>query len=319
MLKKTITVLTAIISLAMPVSCASEEKPLRMYTMRNSTVKAQLMDKYRLYVSLLAQQQRYHGDSGWLTKDCDGLLYNSLAAAAGIPGINIEAAKDATGQWFRTPSKNCYPDVSPSTISRDMFWGLSYWIFVNYRADIINEIIDYGRKRQNQIGSWVMGQGDITRITIRANMQATLYWLRYRLTGIDNRQKYLPQYWTTSTKGYATHLEFLHMFMYGLTTGAIDERGYRVMAEHLRRQPQNALFAAIMSRFGANTIDQALSTLFNERLFPKDRLPTNNNYCTDYIFARDYAAHDWLPCQQHEDYVRGIDFIFASAILLNII
>lgn len=301
-----------LISIALLISCGSVERK----KIESDTRYEELERKYNLYVDLLNNSERFY--SGWITKDCDGLLYNSIASISGIENIDIEMAKDHNNKWYRTPKQNCYTSgQSGSSISRDMFLGLFYWIYQNERLDLIKEIIDYGRDHKNNLGFWVMGDGDITRTDIRPSMQATGHEIRFRLGGVDNDARKLPQFWTKETSGYATHLEFLHIYLRGLLRGKISTKAFEVMKHHVKYQPNNALFNIMYHRYVDNKFDSALSILLNNKYFPDNSLPTNKNYCTDYLWSRNEDEKDWKPCDRNNDYVRGIDFIFASSIILQ--
>lgn len=294
------------------IACGSKERKDIDIDNRYETLEI----KYNRYVELLNNAERF--DSGWITKDCDGLLYNSIASISGVENIDIEMAKDHNNKWYRTPRQNCYlTGQSGSSISRDMFLGLFWWIYQNQRLDLIKEIIDYGRDHKNVLGFWVMGDGDITRTGIRTNLQATAHELRYRLGGADHDARKLPQFWTKETKGYATHLQFLHIFLRGMLREKISEKAFEVMKHHVKYQPNNALFDIMYNMYVNNNFDNALSVLLDNKLFPENSLPTNKNYCTDYLWSRDFDNEDWKPCNRNHDYVRGIDFIFASSLILQ--
>lgn len=329
----------ALLVVCLMVSCGQAE-PKQSDPTDANLVK--LNKKYSLYLNL--------SGSGWIpdTK-CDGLLFNSLAAMAGRD-VDIASAQDKidVGKWYRSPSHDCYPDNSGSTISRDMFTGLLYWIWQTQRLDLVEKIVSYGKNHRNWLGHWVMGEGPESRTAIRRNMQGTIMEMMFQLGGLDSSTRRAKQGWNPAMKGYGAHLQALHLHLRHTMTGKLSSYEKMVLAAQARMHNENAIILAVSGdRKGAAKV------LLDERYFPADRLPTSADRCSFYIFERDrtrrglfypdkdgcitylkdygnkvtecgltepasrkYLNDDWAPCSRGKTH-SGIDFLFAASLVLD--
>ena len=249
----------------------------------------------------------------WLPDtECDGLLFNGFWATIGGKA-NILLAHDASdfGKWYRSPSHTCYPEHSKSSISRDMFLGLSFWIYANRRLDLIEQIISYGKNHRDFLGQWIMGEGDISRTAIRSNFQGTLFEIMWQLGGHNSDARNNQQLWNPTIKGYESHLQMMHIFLrqhLGMTT---QPYVIEILKNQEKLHPRNALLKAILKK------DQdAIAILMDENLFPNDRLPSSSDRCGFYLWQRDGDSKDWLPCSENKVH-SGLDFLIASAIILG--
>lgn len=278
----------------------------------------QLKIKHKKYLML---SKKHTDEMGWvLDTKCDGLLFNSLYAVAGGQA-KIEAAYDGKGKWFRHHTKNCYPNSSASTISRDMFAGLYIWILVNKKSNLINEIIAHGESNINRLGGWVMGEGDQHRISIRGAGQANAYNIRYALTKVSHIKRKIKNIYGRSEE-YQAHLQVLDIYLRYLLTNKLSNYEFKTLKRHAQREPNNSLFNAVYGKFVGDK-DSAINTLLNESLFPANRLPSSDDRCEPYLWQRNQYRNgqvnpDWLPCSEKGgDTHNGVDFLFASYIILN--
>ena len=282
-----------------------------------------LRTKHNNYLAWSSSQRDEHG---WVddTK-CDGLLFNSLYAVAG-GDIDIEAAQqvDEPGRWYRHAAQDCYETGgSASTISRDMFIGLFTWIWKEKRSDLIEAIIEYGQARRDALGNWIMGDGDIFRITITPSLKATACELSYRLGGPEYKLcRALPQVFSTCSD-YECHLQALHIDLRGELRGGITDKELDRLNALTEQFPRNGLFAALRAKYTDGDMSRAIELLLDGELFPNDRLPTTQDRCTFYLFQRDEERDgspnpDWQPCPDDppEEFA-GIDFLYASSIILE--
>lgn len=276
-----------------------------------------LFDKYNLYLEKVKIAER--NENQWFSNfNCDALLFHGLGAYAGIDDIEIEEAKNnSTNQWFRTPQKTCFEEKrSKSTISRDMFLGLYFWIYKNKRIDLITEIVKYGQKHSNKL-FWIMGEGDKSRTSFNPGFIATTQELRYRLGGANSNSRKFPQAYSKALKGYEAHIHVLHIYLRYLITKKMSSTAWETIKHYADTQPVNALFTSIACRFDSSYCDLSYKTLLDSNLFPNEKLPTNKNYCGEYLFQRDQNSSSWKPCKELKNHI-PIDFLFASAIMLNI-
>ena len=248
------------------------------------------------------------GPTGFIsTEYCDSLLFSALNAVARNERIDIEDAQGEPGQWFRRPSKDCFPENSKSTISRDMLLGVILYAVHFSEPDILDDLWEYG-----EANNWVMGEGVIDRTLFSPTMIALLAEARYKLSGVDVAARFLAQTYDT-TPGYRSHLSILKMVIKakldGLSTW--DKRNLRILKE---KNPTNPLIQAMYARHIGGDYTAALVHLLKD--FPADRLPTTNDWCSEWR-TQLKAGDDYLkPCPGNKTHSGG-DFLFVSAIILG--
>ena len=260
----------------------------------------QLKERTELYKDL--------GPTGFIsTEYCDSLLFSALNAVARNERIDIEDAQGEPGQWFRRPSKDCFPENSKSTISRDMLLGVILYAVHFREPDILDDLWEYGSSN-----NWVMGEGVIDRTLFSPTMIALLAEARYKLSGVDVAARFLAQTYDT-TPGYRSHLSILKMVIKakldGLSTW--DKRNLRILKE---KNPTNPLIQAMYARHIGGDYTAALVHLLND--FPADRLPTTNDWCSEWRTQLKAGDNYLKPCPGNKTHSGG-DFLFGSAIILG--
>lgn len=266
-----------------------------------------LAKKRDLYLSLAGTVQDRHGfieaDTG------DSLLFTGLYGAAGLD-VDITAARDATGQWFRRGTDNL--PVAASTISRDMLLGLMWYCWRRSRLDLAECLWWYGSRH-----SWVMGQGDASRTYMTPDMQSTLAEMIYRMGGPNRRlSRAIPHVWPTGLTDYELHLEVLHIQLRSELLGGISENMAHALDYAFARNPSNPLFAAVRYKHRAgNQGVTTLTDLSDKRLWPDDRLPTSRDRAEPWVVQRD-PGPDWQPTDKQPVRTHsGGDFCFVVSIL----
>ncbi len=266
-----------------------EDKQAKEPTVWDCLEKVQpVRDTYMQLLPTIADSE------GWYeTTECDALLFNSLVAAGGVD-INIPLARDVSGKWFRRPAKDCFATGhSQSEISRDMYIGLIFWAFLNERVDILEGIYQYG-----SANGWIMGEGAISRTLMTPGLQATLADAIFALGGADHEERKYPQAWYCCNTNFAAHLDVLHILLRGYINGGISDTMASVLAEQYNRDINNPLFAFAWAKYHTGDYTIALQLLDNDALWPKDRLPTSDNYCDSWPMQRDPNTDDWAPCPE---------------------
>jgi hypothetical protein len=260
----------------------------------------QLKERTELYKDL--------GPTGFIsTEYCDSLLFSALNAVARNERIDIEDAQGEPGQWFRRPSKDCYPENSKSTISRDMLLGVILYAVHFNEPGLLDDLWDYG-----EANNWVMGEGVIDRTLFTPTMIALLAEARYNLSGVDVAARFLAQTYDT-TPGYRSHLSILKMVIKSKLGGlsAWDKRNLRILKE---KNPTNPLIQAMYARHIGGDYTAALVHLLKD--FPADRLPTTNDWCSEWRTQLKAGDNFLKPCPGNKTHSGG-DFLFVSAIILG--
>ena len=122
--------------------------------------------------------------------------------------------------------------------------------------------------------------------------------------------------------GFEGHLDVLSIWFSGRIYAAITKDQKKRLKAYAEREPKNGLYQAVAFIYGEASYDSVVASLIDEKLFPRDKLPSNHeNYCTDYLFQRDYMKgteinKDWLPCTEKEfKYHSATEYVFTHYIL----
>ena len=268
-----------------------------------------IADKASKYLDLAKQSA---DANKWPVSDCDALLWASLYNVAG-GDADLDKARDASGKWYRTPSHDCYPSRSKSSISQDMILGLVLASWQARDAGRIAELIKYGEDHVSIGGWWLFGEGAPSRTLIRTNLQSTIYRASRKLGGPSNRLADFPPVFA-HVQGYEAHLHVLHILLKGLIDGSITSYDLGFMRYFAERAPRNALFQAILHRFTDGDYSTAAQILRDEALFPSDRLPTSAERCEPYLWQRE-EGESWQSCPTESKQHPGIDFMLAAYLI----
>lgn len=125
-------------------------------------------------------------------------------------------------------------------------------------------------------------------------------------------------------EGFQRHLAVIGTTRNGFVEGAINDNSLKIVLQKAKdAEKRNALYHAAYNTFVGGDQTDAYAALSDESLFPKDKLPTGANYCTEYLFQRDEVVNgvpndDWLPCpDETTSDGRGIEFVFAASLALG--
>lgn len=265
-----------------------------------------IIEKAALYKSLIGDHQ---DEFGFIHSDkCDSLLFSGLISYAGVP-VQVKQASNGNGKYFRTPYRDCYKHSradsnhsrrSGSEISRDSLAGL-FWAFRNSRElGEPRKIIEYGKSK-----NWIMGAGAIDRTYLTPNFVDTLYKLA-------NRRYNGPKYiWIDPIKDHQRHIVALNIDLQGDIDGHISDQMYNLVKKFHRNSPNNKYFSFIRNKFSDGDQKDVIEFLLNERYFPSSKLPTSQNYCTEWLWMRHEDKDSWQPCGEGKTHTGG-DFIFLA-------
>jgi hypothetical protein len=273
-------------------------------------LKAWLTAKQKTYRDLIKDSQ---DEFGFIDhKHCDSLLFTGLTYIDSYFEVNIEAARDDNGQWYRrSTTKPCYPTGSKSTISRDMFMGLLWHIWRNQRLDLAEDLYEYGVKN-----NWIMGEGDIGRIYFSPGLQGTLAEIIYQLGGENHLTvRSIPQVYSKND-GFAAHLDVLHILLRGELKGSVANSDLELLKYHRDRSPNNSLFQYAYHKYTDGDMDDAIVPLLKEKWFPADRLPSKSDRRESWLWQRD-EGEDWTPSESSTEEHHGGDLLFVAYLILS--
>jgi len=298
-----------ILSLLLVISCGSRHKketPKKPYA--DPSKIEELQEKFTLYKNLIKEHQ---DEYGFISSDCDALLWSSLVSIAGVE-VRIEAAKDENGRWYRTPKKDCFSSGrSKSTISRDMLLGIYWHAYYGRKSELSKNLIDYAVENRLQ-----MGEGDQSRIFLTPNMLGLLADINSKL----GYNKYfilrgIPKDFYPNLIDFEAHLQVLYILLAGKVTGSISDAAKMRLIEHAARQESNILFQFAVRLYTDGQYEKLIDSLLDDRFFPSDRLPSTNERCDTWLWQRDFGK-DWEPCEGNKEH-HGGDFIFLSYLILE--
>lgn len=268
----------------------------------------------------------------------DSALFSCLARVGG--GADFDpAVLFVNGQPLRHP--DIAPGVSRTPISKDMVNGILWCLWdVGRKGDkphaltLSQEMISFGRQHQDKVAGWLF----CTEEDRAAYQISSADWVGKCLMppstikDIYRVHKWLGgdcdddcRYWTDlgvnlpgGGKGFERHLAVLTTSRNGLVDGAINDNSLDQLRKAAEAQPRNGLFLAAYHLFGDGNQEGAFTALMDSGLFPKDHLPTAENYCSQYLFQRDQDEKDWAPCgADGGSDGRGIEWIFAASLALG--
>jgi len=257
---------------------------------------------------------------------CDSLLFSALTGLA--VDVDLLAARDGWGQWFRKPAKNCYSNYllnqenentpgwekladSKSTISKDMLLGVIFWAVFHERLDVLEDLYEYGKRKE-----WVMGKGPLSRTYIGGLIAGRdLRHLLIEAIGTLKRDPNVKRYSYTwiPMPDYQAHLQTLRLLVVGMLRGQIPKLGYLMVKYHMKKNPQNPLFSYAVARYTDGDYTLTKKLLLDERYWPKCRLPTSSDRCEGWILQRE-KGYNWEPCDKEKIHSGGT-FLFLSALM----
>jgi len=267
------------------------------------TSKEIVLEKRDAYLKLADQVQDVDG----FLRDCDSLLHSSLYGVGGAD-VDVRAARDSSGQWFRTPGHDCYPDRSASTISRDMIIGLTWYAWRKGEPDILTDLLDYASDNL-----WIMGQGDWKRIFLTPQLRDTIRCARDVLEGKSCKPSF-PFHLPGGLKGYQSHLQVLHILIRGEIFGEISEKAFDRLEEHATRTHKNPLYEYAYRRYHDKNYATVWDILATSPQWPSRRLPDTGDRCEENLNQREWG-HDWYPCLDEVLKFSGMDLLFVVALI----
>lgn len=256
----------------------------------------ELRDKLALY-RVLAQELQ-HPDHGWIYHDnCDGLLWDGLLKFSGMD-IDLLAARNADGQWFRTPDQNCYPERSHATISRDMMIGMWFGSERSWREDLW----EYAKSK-----NWKIGEGPIDTVFLTPNFINTL--------GISiGKGRQIFEMWVDPIKSHQRHIVALNAIYRNLTSNTGLKETIKIMKTLKHHDPDNMVYFYFLAKHGKAPMHQVVDVLLDSPWFPNDRLPTTADRCRHWIWEMD---NNRQPCPEQQKVHPGGDFMFIATLVLG--
>ena len=254
---------------------------------------------------------------------CDGLLFSSLAQSAGVEVDIFQAESEKEpGRWYRSATQDCFDSGrSESTISRDMLLGLAITLNNSKELDAVSRLIDYSDDNNRVIGEASDEESQFGRAFMSPSLEAMYHEIRYKLGGVDSDKRgYIPDL-SKGLTGFRAHLQALGMILRIQLHGGLFQQDLDILEELSGSQDKNSLYQALHLGFkdtvSDSQVENLMSTLLDDSLFPSDRLPQSSDRCEAYLWQRDQGTDDWEPCPEEGVTHAPVDFLFVSALLLG--
>lgn len=251
---------------------------------------------------------------GFVHGKCDSVGFTSLClASGGCSSTNVFAA-EVNGRWYRHAEHDCLAlKETKSDMSRDHILMLLTLFQKTGQVEPIKRMRGYLEGHNWQLGDHDGSVDGLNRV------QA----LGFAPLIIDMSKGEFPSAKPQGNngdvvyekKGFEAHLEVLTIRLEAAVYGAITGSQKDELRKQAERVPRNALFVCMDKRFSGGDVSKGWEILRDESLYPKDRLPTSKERCTDYLNQRD-DGDDWKPCDENKVHA-GVDFLFAAEVCAN--
>lgn len=277
-------------------------------------VSAEVLSRY---ATLKVESRDVMDQHGFVEAEkCDSILMSGLTAVGRGERIDLYSARGYNGQWYRRPLT--YPECfssggSKSSISRDMFVGIIWYLWRTQDLDGLKAIHQYGEEHD-----WIMGEGVISRTAFGFGLQSTLGAAIRKLEGKSlGGIVEISDPWLPGATDFEAHLQVLHILLRGEIYGSLSDSAINRLKQQSSRQPKNPLFQYARARWVDGDYSSAEQALL-QGPWPGDRLGTELDYCTPWVIERDYGPN-WFPCEQVSENKRHSsgDWLFVAGLLLE--
>ena len=331
------------------MACAALEKDNE--PKEPNEVKAEVKTQLDVYRPLVKAQADSHGLMVMGGSIGDSALFSCLARFSGAADFD-PAILFRSGQPIRHPDYGPIVDGKKTRgpISRDMVAGILYCLLdlhrdgdTDHALDLASAMIDFGKAHKLTVGTeigWLFcTEEDRTAYGITDEDWFGRCWMTpsvvkdiYRVAKMVGLACDADcQFYSTvganipaDKTGFERHLAVIATVRNGLVDGGINDNSLKIVLQKAAEsQPRNGLYQAAYHLYGDGNQEAAFAALSDEALFPRDKLPTRANYCSDYLFQRDDDSAqpdaDWLPCGDDSlgSEGRGIEWTFAACLALG--
>jgi len=216
----------------------------------------------------------------WLVdKSCDSMMWSALAGTS-LKGYFDYSLAEEDGKFYRTQYKNCYPEDSKSSWSRDMSLALLIYLYSQKDLAAVERHIEYGENN-----GWIMGEGVKSR-TYYTPALISLWYKVAKTLGHDYRKFIIPNVYTKGLIDYQAHLQMLDIYLNGELDGAISDGMLSRVREHSSRLPSSNFYDAIRSKY-LGDFSRVIGRCISDEHLVGDYVRCDNEPCelAEQIFA----------------------------------
>jgi hypothetical protein len=274
------------------ISACGRREPVKSPVETVSSLE-QLQAKSKLYSQLIDSHR--DADGFIMTEECDATFFSGLLGAA-LPGtVNIAAATDGNGQYFRRPGHDCGPAFSNSrsTISRDQMLGVMWHMWRNRDVVAATQLME-----QLQADNYILkGDGTPGELLFIPAYVNTLAEMIYKLGGHRYEAELALPAVLSGGEDYEAHLAVMHILLRGEIIGSIPDFNFQILQKLAEDNSRNPLFQAAYHRYLDGNYTSAVQLLMDDSEWPADHLPTSVNHCDNYPVQRSYTDRNWSACR----------------------
>ena len=239
----------------------------------------------------------------------DSALFTCIAYAGGLTKINIRylfKVMDKGLKPIRHPEIS--PKDAPTPISKDMFNGIMTCLYIyglenrDDAREIAEQVISFGRSNK-YLSTWsfctdddkikykintidFLGRCVMTPGAVKDFFRLAI-WLGWKCDiGCKITMATSPDI-PNDGKGYSRHLFMWGTWRNGKLEGGVNDLSLAQLKAAAEDEPNNALYQAIYATYSNGDMTKTGDALINKILYPREHLPTTENYCTHYLLQRD--------------------------------
>lgn len=280
----------------------------------------ELRERDELYCSLSAEDY---------DQECDSALFSSLHALQCSYVDPDDYEYEFTGKLCRQVGCTCYDNDprpkgergSDSGFSKDMATGMQVYFSQYPEKDFAVRVQEYGIAN-----NWIVCDADTTADLIgkcQMSPKIVYRWAEIERKASEQSVKGPPpdqdDVQLTQNLGFLAHLDILSIVVECNLYGGISDSSVKTIKDQAEREPNNLLYQAMLAKFVTGDEAAVAKKLLSK--FPSDRLPTQRDWCSPYLYKRDEILPgqtnpnpDWLPCEGDKNHP-GTDYLFASWVL----
>lgn len=250
----------------------------------------------------------------YVVEECDGAGFTSLYAlgCSGYADVGLSVFSDTSGEMYRNPDHNCYPERSKSGLSKDHVLMRLVAAVGQGDKEWPKTFLDYVTANNGFFCDAVDTETKLSRCFISPFLVEYLG----KAAGTKSLLAESDDAWFERS-GFEAHLHVLGIWVKGKLDGHISNIDLDYLKAYAKREPLNALYQSAAYRYGVATKEDVLNA-FGTPHWPDDRLPGSSEHCSSYLFQRDMTStKDWEPCPDGYQEYSGTDYSFAAYVLGN--
>lgn len=271
----------------------------------------------------------YESQNKTIEKQCDAALFTSLhGLMCDYVDPSVFELPD-TGKLCRRPGCTCWDnqdagngETSDSGFSKDNAAGVQAYYSAFPDKALAVRVQDYGVKN-----NWtVCSAKDAVVLAGKCIMSPKIIYRwaeiekkasRIELEGYENEPEEDQSILNLAKVDFKAHVQVVGIITEMNLYRGISNKSLQVIKDQAAREPNNLIYQAFNAKFIEKNEAEVRDMLLAK--FPSDRLPTNEDWCTPYLYQRDeyllgVKNPDWLPCEKKKTHT-ATEYLVASYIL----